>query len=273
MHFPRRSQAADPASSRTPALPPARARGPARSAHAQCRPRPGPTGTPAGGVPASPPAPWPRMRGAPPPPDGRRGRVSGFRPVPSRPGRRFPLPAPPVPHARRAAAAAAAAASGALQARLEAKGETGSATLAGPPGALASAARPATYTLPRLPPPPVPPLRGRAAPAIAPRLHGQDNMAPAGAHPEVKGVTALTLTGRTRAPVAAIFAEGARAALPAALGRAAAIFAAGSPAAGSPRESGAGTRSFRAAPGAWRDSPSHGRFLSALLHRLPLTGV
>ncbi|XP_039582010.1 collagen alpha-1(X) chain-like [Passer montanus] len=154
------------------------------------------------------------MRGAPPPQDGQRGRASGSRLVPSRPGRRFPLSAPPVPHARRAAAAAATAARGALPVRLGAKGKTGPATPAGTPGALASAARPATYALPRLPPPPVPPLRGRAAPAITPRLHGQDNMAPAGAHPEVKGVTVLTLAWHIREPGAAILAEGGRAALP-----------------------------------------------------------
>lgn len=98
-----------------------------------------------------------------PPPDGQRGRASGSRLIPSRPGRRFPLSAPPVPHARRAAAAATTAARGALPVRLGAKGKSGSVTPAGPPGALASAARPATYALPRLPPP-VPALRGRAAP-------------------------------------------------------------------------------------------------------------
>ncbi|KAL2306631.1 hypothetical protein Nmel_004560, partial [Mimus melanotis] len=88
----------------------------------------------------------------------------------------------------------------------------------GPPGALASAARPATYALPCLPPPPVPPLRGRSAPAITPRLHGQDNMAPAAAHPEVKGVMVLTLAWHTWVPTAAIFAEGDRAVLPVSLG-------------------------------------------------------
>lgn len=189
-------------------------------------PGPSPPGTPPGGAAqdggsrGSPPAP-PRPRCACAarrrPPDGRRGRASGSLLVLSRPGRRFPLAAPPVPHARRAAAAAATAARGALPVRFGAKGKTGSATPAGPPGALACAARPATYALPRLPPPPVPPLRGRAAPAITPRLHGQDNMAPAGAHPEVKGVTLLTLAWYTRAPAAAIFAEGGRAALPVSL--------------------------------------------------------
>lgn len=236
---------------------------------------PVPTGDPAGGgrrrtggsrgSPPAPPAPSPRMRGAPLPPDGRRGRASASRLVPSRPGRRFPLAAPPVPHTRRAAAAATAA-RGALPVRLGAKGKTGSAAPAGPPGALACAARPATYALPRLPPPPVPPLRGRAAPAITPRLHGQDNMAPAAAHPEVKVVTALTLAWHTGVPAAAIFAEGGPAALPVSerQRRAAAIFTAGSPAgpaaggsAGQPRRHReAGTRFCPGALGMKRDSLS-----------------
>lgn len=85
-----------------------------------------------------------------------------------------------------------------------------SSTPAGPPGALASAACPATYTRPRLPPQALPllPLGGRFLPSFAPRLHEQDNMAPTGAHPEVKRVTALTLAWDTRAPLAAIFAAG-----------------------------------------------------------------
>ncbi|KAM4785190.1 uncharacterized protein ACIQIH_004237 [Cyanocitta cristata] len=44
-------------------------------------------------------------------------------------------------------------------------------------------------------------------------------MAPAGAHPEVKGVTVLTLAWCTRAPAAAIFVKGGRAALPVSLAR------------------------------------------------------
>lgn len=72
-------------------------------------------------------------------------------------------------------------------------------------------------------------------------------MAPAASHPEVKGVTALTPGGYTRATAAAIFAEGGASPFPCPgrelLGRAAAIFTVGSlagPAAGGSRDSAAG---------------------------------
>lgn len=66
----------------------------------------------------------------------------------------------------------------------------------------------------RAPPPPAAGAAVTAAafsPLFASRLHEQDNMAPAGAAPEAERVTALTRAGRTRTPLAAIFAKGRQA--------------------------------------------------------------
>lgn len=181
-------------------------------------PGPSPPGTPAGGderdggvpgVPAAPPpAPSPRMRGAPSPPPGRaagEGERLSAHPFSSWP----PVSAVGAAGSSRPASSCCRHHRGARRppGSTRSEGEERVSDTRRPPGS-ADERSPPCYL--RAPPPPA---AGAGAPrprcpAITPRLHGQDNMAPAGSPPEVKGVTVLTLAWHTRAPASAIFAEG-----------------------------------------------------------------